>query len=137
MAVMRNLSQAGVVWRRMVCILSREGAAPRVSGFFFQAVLQAVMLFISETWVATPCMGNDLGGVGVQAQVERRLTRQLPHRTPDRNWIYTLAATAREEAVLLTMEEYIRLHQNTVAQYIDTRSLLDLCEGSERAPGSK
>ena len=82
-------------------------------------------------------MGNDLGGVGVQAQVERRLTRQLPHRTPDRNWIYTLAATAREEAVLLTMEEYIRLHQNTVAQYIDTRSLLDLCEGSETALGSK
>ena len=51
-------------WRRMVCILSREGAALRVSGFFFQAVLQAVMLFIPETWVATPCMGNDLGGGG-------------------------------------------------------------------------
>ena len=33
------------------------------------------------------------------------------------------------------MEEYIRRRQNTVAQYIDTRSLLDLCEGSERAPG--
>ena len=48
MAVMRNLSQAGAVWRRMVYILIREGAAPRVSGFFFQAVLQAVMLFIRD-----------------------------------------------------------------------------------------
>ena len=40
---------------------------------------------------------------------------------------------AREEAVFQTMEEYIWRQQNTVAQYIDTQSLLDLCEGSERA----
>ena len=33
------------------------------------------------------------------------------------------------------MEECVRRRQNTVAQYIDTRSLLDLCEGSERDPG--
>ena len=34
------------------------------------------------------------------------------------------------------MEEYVRRRQNTVAQYIATRSLLDLCEGSERDPGA-
>ena len=44
-------------------------------------------------------------------------------------------ATAREEDWFLTMEDYIWRRQNTVAQYIATRSLLDLCEGSERAPG--
>ena len=27
--------------------------------------------------------------------------------------------------------------QNMVAQYIDTRSLLDLCEGSDRDPGAQ
>ena len=39
------------------------------------------------------------------------------------------------EVGFLTMEEYIRRRQKTVAQYIATRSLLDLCEGLERAPG--
>ena len=34
------------------------------------------------------------------------------------------------------MEEYVRRRQNMVEQYIATRSLLDLCEGSERAPGA-
>ena len=29
------------------------------------------------------------------------------------------------------------LCNNTVSQYIDTRSLLDLCEVSERAPGAR
>ena len=35
------------------------------------------------------------------------------------------------------MEEYVRGRQNTVTQYIATRSLLYLCEGLERAPGEQ
>ena len=44
-AVVRNLSQSGAVWKRMTRILSREGVEPRVSGFFFKSVVQAVLLF--------------------------------------------------------------------------------------------
>ena len=65
----------------------------------------------------------------------RQLTGWLLRRTPDGKWINTLAAKTREEDGFLTMEEYIRRCQNTVAQYIATQSLLDLCEGSERATG--
>ena len=35
------------------------------------------------------------------------------------------------------MEEYFRRQHNTVAQYIATRSLFELCEGLERAPGAR
>ena len=35
------------------------------------------------------------------------------------------------------MEEYNRQRQNKVAQYIATRSMLDLCEGSERDRGER
>ena len=73
---------------------------------------------------------------GFQTQVARRLTGQIPQRTTDGKWIYTLAAAAREEAGFLTMEGYVRRFQNTVAQYIATRSLLDLWGGAERAPGA-
>ena len=74
-------------------ILSREGAAPRVSGFFFKAVVQVVLLFVLETWLVTPRMGKDLGGF--QAQVTRQIMGRLPRSTPDRKWIYTSEATAR------------------------------------------
>ena len=60
--VVNNLSWARAVWRRMTRILSREGAAPQVSGLFFKAVVQAVLLFGLEKCVATPHMGKDLGG---------------------------------------------------------------------------
>ena len=44
-AVVKNLFRATKFWRRIPHILRREGSAPRVSGFFFKAVLQAVLIF--------------------------------------------------------------------------------------------
>ena len=77
----------------MTQILRREGALSRVSGFFFKAMVQAVLLFRSETWVVTHHMGKSLGSF--HAQVARRLMGRLPQRKPDRKWTYTLASMAR------------------------------------------
>ena len=100
-AVVKNLSYPKKIWRRMSRILSREGAAPQVSGLFFKAVVQAVLLFRLETWVVNPCMVKALGGF--QTQVVERLMGRLPQRTPDGKWRYTSAATAGEEEGFLTM----------------------------------
>ena len=42
---------------RFSIILRREGANPRVSGMFFKAVVQAIILFGFEMWVITPLHG--------------------------------------------------------------------------------
>ena len=47
--VVRKFYRERAVWKKMKRILSREGAAPRVSGFFFKSVVQAVLLFGLET----------------------------------------------------------------------------------------
>ena len=52
-----------MVWKKKIGILIREGAESRVSGFFFKSVVQAVLLFGSETWVVNPFTERDLGGV--------------------------------------------------------------------------
>ena len=44
-AVVGNLQKARKSWGRMSRILIREGAYPKVSGKFFKAVIQAVLLF--------------------------------------------------------------------------------------------
>ena len=61
--VVRNLDRAKMVWRRMSWILSREGATPWVPVFFFKAVIQAVLLFIVETWVVNPAWERPWGGL--------------------------------------------------------------------------
>ena len=82
--VVRNLTKAWAFWRIMPRILSREGSRPLVSGFFFKAIVQLVLLFGAETWVVTPCMVRILGGF--QDQVEQRLTGRLPRRRLDVRW---------------------------------------------------
>ena len=55
-AVFRNLMKAWLVWRITTRIMSREGARPRVSGFFFKEIVQSVLLFGAEKWLVTPFM---------------------------------------------------------------------------------
>ena len=43
-ALVGNFSPTREVWNRMIIILSREGTEPRMSGFFFKAVVQAVLI---------------------------------------------------------------------------------------------
>ena len=57
---------------RLKRILSREWANLRVSGMLFKVVVQAVLLFGSETWVMTPCMERALGSF--QHRVAQRIT---------------------------------------------------------------
>ena len=48
-AVAGNLHKARRSWGRLQRILGREGATPRISGSFFKAVVQQVLLFGAET----------------------------------------------------------------------------------------
>ena len=45
--VVGNLKKARNSWSRLTRILGREGANPRVSGVFFKAVVQKVLIFWS------------------------------------------------------------------------------------------
>ena len=60
LVVVGNLEKARKSWGRLSRILSREGADPKVSGSFYKAVAQAVLLFGAETWVPNPRMERAL-----------------------------------------------------------------------------
>ena len=61
LAAVGNLRKKWKSWTWMAKILVREVDIPRVSGMFFKAVVQAVLLFGSDMWVMNPHMGRDLG----------------------------------------------------------------------------
>ena len=83
-AVVGNIRKARKKLAQLSRILGREEANPQVSGIFFKAVLQAVLLFRSETWVMTPCMGRVLGGF--QHRVAKQITGRQPRRLLDGSW---------------------------------------------------
>ena len=69
-----NLWKVRKIWARLSMILLREGANPRVSGVFFKAVVQEVLIFGSETCIMNPRMGRGPGGV------KHRVSRQITGR---------------------------------------------------------
>ena len=126
LAVVGNLGKARKSWERLSWILIREGADPKVSGKFCKAVAQAVLLFGEETWVLTQRMEKDLNRF--QSRVAMRFTGKQPQQRTDRRWDYPPLSEALKEAGLEGIRKSLTRRQNTAAQYIAMRPILDLCE---------
>ena len=132
--VVGNLWKAWKSWEQMVRIVVREGAIPWVLGVFFKAVVQKVLLFGSEMWVMTPHMGRVLGSFHHRA--DRRITGRQPKQQGDRVWDYPPLETAMEEAGFEYMGAFVMKRNNTVAQYIAARLIMDLCDYMVSRPGA-
>ena len=131
MAVTGNLGKARKSWGILQRILSREVATKRVSGDFFKAVVQQVLLFGAETWVVSPRMERALSSF-IHGSA-RRITGRQPRRGWDGKWLYPSLVGAMKEAGFTDVRTSINRRQNTVGQYIVTRLLLDLCKGGDAA----
>ena len=105
--------------------MSREGADKRVSGNFFKVVVQAVLLFGVETWVLNPQTERALDSFMHGAA--RRITGNQPRRGGGK-WTYPHLKYAMQEVGFGGTQTAVTRRQNTVAQYIAMRSILDLCE---------
>ena len=64
----------------------RKGVDPKLSGRFFKAVLQAVLLLGGETWVPTPRM--ERARDSFQHRFARWLTKIQPRRRGGESWAY-------------------------------------------------
>ena len=67
----------------------------------------------------------------------RRLTGRQARRGKNGEWYYPSIEGAMREAGLTDIRKSIADRQNTVAQYIATRPLLDLCKGARARDGAK
>jgi Reverse transcriptase (RNA-dependent DNA polymerase) len=130
-----NLKKAQMRWRRVSRVLTREGADPRVCGMFYKAVVQSVLLYSCETWVITSQVLDVLKGF--HHRMARRLSGKRPYFLPaERKWVYPPIMEALEEAGLFSIEHYISVRQNTLADNVATRPILELCRESEWLSGS-
>ena len=67
----------------------------------------------------------------------RRITGRQPRRGWDGKWYYPSLEGATKEAGFKEIITSITNRQNTVAQYTETRPLLDLCEGKKKRGGAR
>ena len=81
-----------------------------------------------ETWVVTLRMERALNSF-IHGEA-RRIKGRQPRRGWDGKWLYPSLEGAMKEAGFTDIRTSINIRQNTVAQYIETRPLLNLCEGT-------
>ena len=74
---------------------------------------------------------------GFHHRVACELTGKKYWKGRDRAWVYPPLEDTMAEAGFQEVEAYVSCHQNTVAQYIATRSIMDLCLAEKRRPGTR
>ena len=98
--VRRNIMRARSVWGILGTLLRQCGEEPRVSEIFYRMVVQAILLYGSETWVLSASMENRVEGThteflrlitGKRSRRlgyghGRRLVRKAYERQRERSW---------------------------------------------------
>jgi hypothetical protein len=136
-AIRDNLSKARKVWKRLHRLLRGENMNPRVCGMFFKAVVQAVLLYGSETWVLTESAMRCLEGFYYRAACRMARENRPKKNSQTGEWTYPARKDVFEEVGLYTLTDYIDRRRKTIGAYISTdRSIFDLCRNGERRRGT-
>ena len=61
----------------------------------------------------------------------------MPRRGRDGKWLYLPLAGATKDAGIVRARTSVLRRQNTVAQFVSTRPIMVLCEGTERRGGTR
>ena len=114
-------------------VLEKTGASKRARGMFYKTVAMTVLLYGCESWVITDSMRKVLEGF--HHRIARRISGKVAQRVGE-EWHYPPIEEALEEAGLWPMREYIRRRQATIADFIATRPIFELCNNAEVLGGA-
>ena len=88
--------RARSVWGILGTLLRQCGEEPRVSEIFYRMVVQAILLYGSETWVLSASMENRVEGT--HTEFLRLITGKRSRRLGDGTWETPGAEGVREAA---------------------------------------
>ena len=120
----RQLARARDKWRRFGHVLKSERVSPRVMGYFYKAVVQAVLLYGSETWTLTEGLKRQFQSF--HSRVARFLTGKHIRPLEDGSWHCPPTEDVLQEAGLETVEEYILRRRQTVRGFVRHRPMLNV-----------
>ena len=133
-AVRAQLVKARRVWARLGRVLRSENAPPQVCGMFYRGVVQAVLLYGSETWALGPALIARLEGFHIRCAYRMAL-RNRPTRGPDGVWTYPDSASVLKECGLRSVETYIRRRRAAIVDWVATGPLYKACREGEPMRG--
>jgi len=133
-AMRAQMKKARGTWRRVSKVLREENVPPAIGAMFYKAVVMAVLLYGSETWVLPASEMKALEGFHVASA--RILTGMRPKQQRDGTWKYPKSEAVLKAANLRTIGEYIAIRRSTIARKIAERPVLQECKEARRQRGT-
>ncbi len=133
-AIRAQLRKARATWARVGKVLKSKNTSPHIAVRFYHAVLQAVLLYGSETWVISPTALVWLEGFHIRAVWQMAITHK-PHQGPQNEWVYPKLKDVLRECGMKTMVEYIQICRQTIVVYVATRPILQECRKGKHQRG--
>ncbi len=112
-------------------VLCGENTTQRVAARFYKAVVQAILLYGSETWNISKTALAQLEGFHIRAAY-RMACIHRPKKGAFGVWTYPRMAGVLEECGMHSIAEYINKRRQTIAVYVTTRPMLEECRQGER-----
>ena len=133
-AIQMNIRKARQRWGQISRILTREGASAKTMGYFYKAIVQAVLLYGAETWVTTQRAEGALKGF--HNKCARYIAGEHIQQRPNGEWIYPDSKKILTTCGLFTIEDYIQRRKDTVTAFVVSRDIFEQCRTSVSFSGN-
>jgi hypothetical protein len=132
LAVVFNLKKARTTWRRIQTILRHPGSDPKTSANFYKAVVQAILLYGSETWNITNQSITLLNGF--HNNVIRQLNNNPIRRAQPTSdiWLYPNVEHAQQITGIQPITHYIQTRKTTLLHWAQNRPYYQLARHIEQ-----
>jgi hypothetical protein len=134
-AIRNQMRKARGTWARVGQVLRAENVPHRIAVKFYEAVVQAMLLYGSETWVLLTAALASLEGFHICAAY-RMAVKHKPRKGPGNTWSYPKSKDLLEKCGMSTTEESIAVRRQMIAVYVATRPILHKCRQGERKRGA-
>jgi hypothetical protein len=136
LAMAYNLQKAKKSWRRIQTILLHQGASPKTSSNFYKAVVQAILLYASETWNITDQQLTSLNGFHnkVTRHISDHRIRRI-HPSSD-VWLYPDIEKARKATNIKQLSTYINVRKTNLLNWAQNRQSYQIARHLETTLGT-
>ncbi len=134
-ALCAQLQMARATWAWVGQVLWNENTSLFVAAWFYQAVVQAILLYGSDTWVISQPAMAQLKGFHIQAAYQMAKMHK-PWQGPRNEWVYPRSEDVLKECGMKTMAEYVQICRKMIAVYVATQPILQECRQGKQQRGA-
>jgi hypothetical protein len=134
-AIRTQLRKTHTTWALVSQVLHNENVSPHVAATFYKAVVEAILLYGSKTWVLSQTALAHLEGFHI-CTAYRMAKMHKPKRGPGMTWVYPRSVDVFQECGLKTIEEYIGIRWQMIAVDVATHPILNKCRQGKQKRGA-